>query len=85
MPKRPAGCPRGDQRWATFLRNHAKAVLTTDPFVTTDPDLLSFVEVVAKSDVLILCTPHSVYRGADLGGKPVVDIWRFFENANPIY
>ena len=33
MPKRPPGRPRGDQRWATFLRNHAKAILTCDFFV----------------------------------------------------
>ena len=26
MPKRAPGTPRGDQRWATFLRNHAKAM-----------------------------------------------------------
>ncbi|MGO9449503.1 MAG: nucleotide sugar dehydrogenase [Candidatus Binataceae bacterium] len=72
-------------KFRNLLRTHADAVLTTDPFVTTDPDLLSFDEVVAKSDVLILCTPHSVYRGANLRGKPIVDIWRFFENANTIY
>src|SRR4030095_658797 len=24
MPKRPPGQPRGDQRWSTFLKNHAK-------------------------------------------------------------
>ena len=34
MPKRPAGKPRGDQRWATFLRNHAKAIIACDFFVT---------------------------------------------------
>ena len=33
MPKRPAGCPRGDQRWSTFLRNHAKAISACDFFV----------------------------------------------------
>ena len=33
-------------------------MLTTDPFVTTDPDLLPLDEVVARSDLLILCTPH---------------------------
>jgi putative transposase len=32
-PKRPPGCPRGDQRWSTFLRNHAKAILACDFFV----------------------------------------------------
>ncbi len=33
MPKVPPGRPRGDQRWATFLRNHAKAILACDFFV----------------------------------------------------
>ena len=34
MPKRPNGKPRGDQRWATFLRNHAEAIIACDFFVT---------------------------------------------------
>ncbi len=33
MPKRPPGQPRGDQRWATFLRNHARVILACDFFV----------------------------------------------------
>jgi transposase InsO family protein len=33
MPKRPPGRPRGDQRWVTFLRNHAKAIIACDFFV----------------------------------------------------
>ncbi len=33
MPKRPDGQPRGDQRWSTFLKNHAKAILACDFFV----------------------------------------------------
>ena len=33
MPKRPPGRPRGDHRWATFLRNHAKAIIACDVFV----------------------------------------------------
>ena len=33
MPKRPPGRPRGDQRWPTFLRNHAKAIVACDFFV----------------------------------------------------
>jgi transposase InsO family protein len=27
---RPGGTPRGDQRWATFVRNHARAIVATD-------------------------------------------------------
>ena len=33
MPKRPRGQPRGDQRWSTFLKNHATAILACDFFV----------------------------------------------------
>lgn len=30
MPRRPRGQPRGDQRWSTFVRNHATAILACD-------------------------------------------------------
>ena len=33
MPKRPPGTARGDQRWSTFLKNHATAILACDFFV----------------------------------------------------
>jgi len=36
LPKlaaRPPGRPRGDQRWATFLRNHARFIVACDFFV----------------------------------------------------
>lgn len=67
------------------LVGHAKQVLTTDPFVTTDPTLLPLEDVVERSDLLILCAPHSGYRNADLKGKPVVDVWGLLENANVVY
>jgi len=34
MPKRAPGHPRGDQRWSTFLKNHATAILACDFFIT---------------------------------------------------
>jgi putative transposase len=33
LPKRPPGSPRGDQRWSTFLRNHARAMVACDFFI----------------------------------------------------
>ena len=63
----------------------AGKVLTTDPFVATDPNILPFEQVIARGDILILCTPHSVYAEADLKGKPVVDVWGFLKNANVVY
>jgi UDP-N-acetyl-D-mannosaminuronic acid dehydrogenase len=66
------------------LLSLAEAVLTTDPFVTTDPELLPLDDVTSRSDLLILCAPHSAYRDLDLGGKPVADVWGFLTKANVI-
>ncbi len=67
------------------LQLYARKVLTTDPFVTSDLHILPLEQVVEGSDILILCTPHSVYAEADLKGKPVVDVWGFLKNANIVY
>lgn len=66
------------------LTMHAREVLTTDPLVTCDPDLLPVEEVVQRSDVLILATPHRVYKELDLRGKPVFDVWGFFNKAGNV-
>lgn len=58
-----------------LLRIHAHEVLTTDPFVTSDPELRPFDDVVSRSDLLVIATPHAEYVSASLGGKPVIDIW----------
>jgi len=49
-------------------------VLATDPYVRDDR-LVSLECVVAESDVLVLGAPHRRYRGLEIGGKDVVDIW----------
>ncbi len=67
------------------LQMCAREVLTTDPFVTTDSALLPLDQVIDRSDILILCTPHSAYADADLKGKPVVDVWGFLKKANVVY
>jgi UDP-N-acetyl-D-mannosaminuronic acid dehydrogenase len=59
----------------------ARAVLTTDPQVTTDPALLPVEQVIEQSDLLILCTPHSAYRDLDIAGKPIVDLWDFINSS----
>ncbi len=60
-----------------ILAFRAREVLTTDPYVTTDPNLLSLGEVTEKSDLLVLCVPHAAYRRLDLKNRPVLDIWGF--------
>ena len=72
-------------KFKKMLAPLAREVLITDPFVTSDSALLPIEEVVARSDLLILCTPHLCYKDANLKGKPVVDVWNFLEDANIIY
>lgn len=58
---------------------YCSAVLTTDPLVKNDPDLLPLEEVVERSDILVVCTPHKVYKNLDTKGKPMFDVWNFVE------
>src|SRR5437773_1095791 len=46
MPKRPPGRPRGDQRWSTFLRNHAKAIVACAFFVAVTATFRLFYVLV---------------------------------------
>ncbi len=57
-----------------ILRFRAQEVLCTDPFVSTDPDLLPRDEVIDRADILIIAAPHVEYRRLETD-KPVIDIW----------
>jgi UDP-N-acetyl-D-mannosaminuronic acid dehydrogenase len=57
-----------------ILEFKADQVLTADPYVTVDPRLLPQEEVIARSDLLVIATPHPQYRGL-VTDKPVADIW----------
>ena len=49
-------------------------VLCTDPYVP-DSSFVSLDEVLKGSDVLVIGAPHRAYRGLELNGREVVDIW----------
>jgi UDP-N-acetyl-D-mannosaminuronic acid dehydrogenase len=49
-------------------------VVCADPYVP-DNRLVPAEEVVRDSDIVVLGVPHKAYRGLDIGGKDVVDIW----------
>ncbi len=55
-------------------RFKADAVLCTDPYVTTDDDLVPLDDVVRDADLLVIGSPHRLYADLDLR-QPVVDIW----------
>jgi UDP-N-acetyl-D-mannosaminuronic acid dehydrogenase len=57
-----------------ILRFKAGDVLCTDPFVTSDPDLVGIDDVVARADLLVIGSPHRAYATLALR-QPVVDIW----------
>jgi UDP-N-acetyl-D-mannosaminuronic acid dehydrogenase len=61
-----------------ILSLHAAKVLTTDPYVTIDPELVPVDSMISDSDILVLCTPHDEYRDLDLQNKPVIDVWGYF-------
>ena len=61
-----------------LLSFHAGTVLTTDPYVSDDPDLVPLEEVMRRSDILVLCAPHQDYRALDTAGKSLVDVWNFW-------
>jgi UDP-N-acetyl-D-mannosaminuronic acid dehydrogenase len=53
-----------------LLKVSAKEVLITDPFIKNDSRILSLDEVVSKSDLLIICTNHSIYKNINTK-KPI--------------
>jgi UDP-N-acetyl-D-mannosaminuronic acid dehydrogenase len=71
-------------KFKKVLSGQARAIMTTDPFVTTDPDLMPLDAVIAQSDLMILCAPHAAYHDADFKGKPVFDVWGHLKGANVI-
>jgi hypothetical protein len=65
MPLRPPGHPRGDQRWSTFLRNHASAILACDfcIVVTATFRLLSVLIVMEHQNRRIVhCNVTAIRR-----------------------
>ena len=57
-----------------ILLINSKQVLTTDPFVKNDNDILDLSSVLRKSDILIIATPHKIYKRIKTK-KPIIDIW----------
>jgi UDP-N-acetyl-D-mannosaminuronic acid dehydrogenase len=57
-----------------ILRFKARQVLCTDPFVTTDPDLVPLETVIDQADLLIVAAPHRAYQNV-AATAPIIDIW----------
>lgn len=61
-----------------ILMINAKKVLTTDPYVKNDKEIISLNKTIKRSDILILATPHKIYKKIKIK-KPIIDIWNFIK------
>jgi UDP-N-acetyl-D-mannosaminuronic acid dehydrogenase len=61
------------------LAGKAARVLCTDPFVTSDPELVSVDHLVAEADLLIIAAAHAVYASIRTT-KPIVDLTNLLGN-----
>jgi UDP-N-acetyl-D-mannosaminuronic acid dehydrogenase len=62
------------------LLKEAGIVLCSDEFIV-DPRFVPRSQLIEESDIIIVGTPHSAYRGLNLGGKTVIDMWNITEGA----
>ena len=62
-----------------ILRFKAAEVLTTDPHVTSDANLVPLENVLEQADLLIIGAPHKAYKGLK-PRQPIVDIWDLYGN-----
>jgi len=60
-----------------ILEFECKEVLCTDPFIK-EKYFLSLDEVINKSSILILATPHNEYKNINFNNKTIIDIWNFY-------
>ncbi|HYI21051.1 MAG TPA: nucleotide sugar dehydrogenase [Candidatus Limnocylindrales bacterium] len=66
------GAPSTDLR--RLLIDTRAIVLSTDPYVS-DPANLPIAEVLERSEIIVIATPHPDYRGIDIPADRLVDIW----------
>ena len=59
------------------LEVEAETVLCHDPYIK-DPRFVSLDEIKKSADIVVVATPHSVYKNIDWKGKAVVDMWNFY-------
>ncbi len=66
-----------------ILQFKTAATLTSDPFVTTDKNLLPEEVLLEKSDIIVIGAPHLRYKNLKTD-KPVIDIWNLLGKGNLI-
>jgi len=66
-----------------ILNFYCKEVLTTDPYVKTDSNLISLESVESACDILIIGSPHNEYQELKTE-KIVIDIWNLRKSGSAV-
>jgi UDP-N-acetyl-D-mannosaminuronic acid dehydrogenase len=66
------------------LKLYSPKVLTEDPYIRGDSDLVTLEDILRSADLLIIGAPHAVYKDL-LIDVPVVDIWNLRKNGSSIF
>ena len=66
-----------------ILKFKSAGVLTSDPYVKNDTELVSEERVLEESDVLIIAAPHTRYKDL-VSDKPIIDIWNLRRNGSSV-
>jgi UDP-N-acetyl-D-mannosaminuronic acid dehydrogenase len=75
--RRPARLALVQAQEDAGLRGQGGALRRSLPRAALDP---AAEEVIARSGLLFIGTPHSAYKSLDYLGKPVIDIWDAIED-----
>ncbi len=60
-----------------LLEIEAKKVLCSDVYIQRQGYIFP-QDLIEKSDIIILATPHKEYAALDIKGKTLVDVWNFY-------
>ena len=66
-----------------ILKFKSAGVLTSDPYVKNDAELVSEERVLEESDLLIIAAPHTRYKDL-VSDKPIIDIWNLRGNGSSV-
>ena len=61
-----------------ILEQNSYKVICSDPYVSTDKNLKDLNFVIKESDLIILATPHSIYKKLKLKNQKIIDVWGVF-------
>lgn len=66
-----------------ILKFKSAGVLTADPYVKNDAELVSEERVLEESELLIISAPHIRYKDL-VSEKPIIDIWNLRGNGSSV-